>query len=131
MDKGDSVRKAVVAGVVASIAMMGTFSVAGAEPPGLGKFGGEWVCDGETTTIFVRSRNGWVGDTLYHAVSVSVEGIFTPTGGEPQPVSFFKEWGNGRGADSPEAITCIQQLNDILPDGTFVGQQTAVAVPVH
>jgi hypothetical protein len=125
-------RKAVVASVVAAIATTATFSVAGAVPPGLEKqVGEEWDCGGTATTIFTAGRNGWVGDTQYHAVTFSVEGTFTPTGGEPEPVSFSKTWANGRGADSPEAITCTQEINESGPDGTFVAHAEVTAVPVH
>ena len=126
-------RKTVIASVMAAIATVGTFSMAGAAPPGLEKrVGQEWDCGDGAVTIFVVSRNGWLGDTHYHAVTFSLVGEFTPAGGgAPEPVNIFNTWGNGRGAGSPDAITCTQEVNDRAPDGTLVGQVVVEAIPVH
>ena len=78
---------AVAAGVF--VATLGVVPTAAADP---GHTAEEFVCDGAATTIFTAGRNGWIDGVKYHAVSFSIEGTFTPTGGEPQPVSDTKVW---------------------------------------
>ena len=117
---------------MAAIATVGMVSTAGAVPPGLEKKDPEpWVCGGVAVEIFTAGRNGWIGDTQYHAVSFSFEGTFTPTGGAPEPVSFSKTWANGKGADDPDAITCTQDIDETDDTGHFVAHGEVTAVPVH
>ena len=84
----------VLVGVAAAIAVVGmSGGTAIAAPPEKPSKAEEWVCGGEDTTIFTAGRNGWVDGVHYHAVSFSIEGTFTPTGGEPEPFSESKTWG--------------------------------------
>jgi hypothetical protein len=89
-----------------------------------------FICDGEETTIFTAGRNGWVeGVVKYHAVSFSIEGTFTPTGGEPQPISETKVWGGGKDLDDPDAITCTADVSEQSEEGVFEAQLEVIAVP--
>ena len=81
-------------------------------------------------TIFTAGRNGWIGDTHYLAVQFTLEGTFTPTGGTPEPVEETQTWGNGRGLDNPDAITCTATFEESDDDGTFVADAEVIAVPV-
>lgn len=125
-------RKTFVAGAVAAVATVGMVSTAAAVPPGLEKRVPEsWTCGGVPVEIFTAGRNGWIGDTQYHAVSFSLEGTFTPTGGEPEPVFFSKTWANGRGADDADAINCTQHIDETDDTGRFVADAEVTAVPVR
>jgi hypothetical protein len=114
-----------VAGAVAAIVTVGVASTAGAIPKREPEV---WNCPGGTTMIVTAGRNGWVGDTQYHAVTFSIRGLFTPTGGTAQPVVEDKQWAGGEaGAD---AITCTMHVDDTSPDGHFVADFRVTAVPV-
>ena len=95
-------RKMLVGGVMSTIALIGTAMPAVAQPPGQEKNPEAFVCDGEDTLIVTAGRNGWIDDTKYHAVTFSIEGSFTPTGGTPEPFSDSKTWA---GARTPTALT--------------------------
>jgi hypothetical protein len=60
-------RKTLVAGVVSTIAVVGTAAPAVAEPPGQAKAPEAWVCDGEEVTIVTAGRNGWIDEARYQA----------------------------------------------------------------
>lgn len=76
--------------------------------------------------IVTAGRNGWIDGVKYKAVEFSIDGTFTPTGGEPQSVDEFKQWGGGAGAGT---ITCTMHVDDTSPDGHFVADFRVVAVP--
>ena len=84
---------------------------------------------GEDTLIVTAGRNGWIGDTKYHAVTFSIEGTFTPVGGTPEPFSEFKTWAGGKDANSPDLITCTSAILETDETGTFEGTFTVTAVP--
>jgi hypothetical protein len=89
-----------------------------------------FVCDGEETTIFTAGRNGWVDGVIkYHAVSFSFEGTFTPTNGDPEPVSETKVWGGGKDLGNPDAITCTAEVSEQTVDGVFEAVIEVIAVP--
>ena len=122
-------RKTLAAGAVAAIAtVVGGISVADAAPPGLEKKEGEaWVCNGEDVVIFTAGRNGWVGDTHYHAIEFSFEGTFTPAGGGlAEEFSFEKSWP----AKGGETVTCTQDITETDESGTFVGHGEVTAETV-
>jgi hypothetical protein len=112
-----------VAGAVAAIATVGVASTAGAIPKREPEV---WNCPGGTTMIITAGRNGWIGDTQYHAVEFSATGTFTPTGGTPQPVEEFKQWAGG----GPGTVTCTMHVDATDDEGHFVADFTVVAVPV-
>ena len=89
-------RKMLVAGAMSTIALIGTAMPAVAQPPGQEKNPEMFVCDGEDTLIVTAGRNGWIDDTKYHAVTFTIEGSFTPTGGTPEPFSESKTWAGAR-----------------------------------
>jgi hypothetical protein len=62
-------RKMLVAGVLSTIAIVGTAVPAAAQPPGQERFPEEFVCDGEDTLIVTAGRNGWIDGVKYHAGS--------------------------------------------------------------
>jgi hypothetical protein len=120
-------RKTLVAGAVSAIATVGSISVADAAPPGLEKKEGEeWVCNGEDVVIFTAGRNGWIGDTHYHAIEFSFEGTFTPAGGDPVEESFERTWPSKGG----ETISCTQDITETNEEGTFVGHGEVTAESV-
>ena len=121
-------RRVLVGAVVATVATVGLGSVAGAIPEH--KTGGLWDCGSGETLIVEAGRNGWIDGVHYHAVTIRFEGTFTPVEGEPQSEVFEKTYGNGRGLDSPDAITCTQHVEESDEEGTFVGDGFVVAVPV-
>lgn len=124
-------RRALVAGAVAALAMVGMGSAAGAAPPGQEKKVGEvWICDGVETTILTSSgRIGWVGDTQYKATSAHFEGTFTPAdGSEPETFTFDKTWPS---KTTEGEISCTQDVEETDATGTFVGHGEVTAVPVH
>ena len=44
----------------------------------------------------------------------------------------WKTYGNGRGLDSPNAITCTQHIEETVPgEGTFVADGFVIAIPVR
>ena len=89
-----------------------------------------FVCDGEDTLIVTAGRNGWIDDTKYHAVTFSIEGSFTPTGGTPEPFSESKTWAGGKDANSPDLITCTSDVSETDETGTFEAHFEVTAVPV-
>ena len=117
-------KMAVVAGVC--VATMGVVSTAEAAPTHTAEV---FVCDGEETTIFTAGRNGWVDGVKYQAVSFSIEGTFTPTGGDPQPVSDTKVWGGGKDLSNPDAITCTANVSEQNEEGLFEAVIEVIAVP--
>jgi hypothetical protein len=121
-------RKMLIAGVVSTIALIGTAVPAAAQPQQ--RSPEEWVCDGEDTLIVTAGRNGWIDDTKYHAVTFSVEGTFTPTGGTPEPFSESKTWAAGKDANSPDLITCTSDVSETDETGTFEAHFEVTAVPV-
>ena len=123
-------RKMLVAGVMSTVAIIGTAVPAAAEPPGQAKSPEEFVCDGQDTLIVTAGRNGWIDDTKYHAVTFSVEGTFTPTGGTPEPFSESKTWAGGKDANSPDLITCTSDVSETDETGTFEAHFEVTAVPV-
>ena len=123
-------RKTLVAAVVSTIGILGTAAPAVAEPPGQGKHPEEWVCDGEDVVIVTAGRNGWIDDSRYQAVTFSIEGTFTPTGGTPEPFSESKTWAGGKDANSPDLITCTQDISETDETGTFEAHLEVTAVPV-
>ena len=122
-------RKMLVAGVLSTIAIVGTALPAAAQPPGQERFPEEFVCDGEDTLIVTAGRNGWIDSVKYHAVTFSIEGTFTPVGGTPEPVSEFKTWAGGKDANSPDLITCTSEVSETDETGTFEATFTVTAVP--
>jgi hypothetical protein len=123
-------RKMLVAGVISAIALIGTAVPAIAEPPGQADSPEAFVCDGEDTLIVTAGRNGWIDDTKYHAVTFSIEGSFTPTGGTPEPFSEFKTWAGGKDTSSPDLITCTSDVSETDETGTFEANFEVTAVPV-
>ena len=123
-------RKMLVAGVMSTIAIVGTAAPAVAQPPGQEKNPEMFVCDGEDTLIVTAGRNGWIGDAKYHAVTFSVEGTFTPVGGTPEPFSESKTWAGGKDADSPDLVTCTADVSETDETGTFEAHIEVTAVPV-
>ena len=123
-------RKMLVAGVMSAIAIIGTAVPAVAQPPGQEKNPEMFVCDGEDTLIVTAGRNGWIDDTKYHAVTFSIEGTFTPVGGTPEPFSESKTWANGKDANSPDLVTCTQDISETDETGTFEAHLVITAVPV-
>jgi hypothetical protein len=123
-------RKMLVAVVMSTIAIVGTAVPAVAQPPGQAKNPEMFVCDGEETLIVTAGRNGWIGDTKYHAVTFSIEGTFTPTGGTPEPFSEFKTWAGGKDTNNPDLITCTADVSETDETGTFVAHFEVTAVPV-
>ena len=89
-----------------------------------------FVCDGEDTLIVTAGRNGWIDDTKYHAVTFSIEGTFTPTGGTPQPFTESKTWAGGKDANSPDLITCTSDFSETDETGTVEAHVEITAVPV-
>jgi hypothetical protein len=114
----------VAAGVI--VGALGIVSTAGADPTHTPEV---FVCDGEETTIFTAGRNGWIDGVKYHAVSFSLEGTFTPTGGEPQPVTETKVWGGGKDLGRPDAITCTADVTEESDEGLFEAHIEVIAVP--
>ena len=112
---------------VASIAVAGAAS---AEPPGQAKDPEAWVCDGEDVLIVTAGRNGWIDDARYQAVTFSIERTFTPTGGTPQPVTDSKTWAGGKDVNSPDLVTCTQDISETDETGTFEAHLEITAVPV-
>jgi hypothetical protein len=123
-------RKILVVVVLSTIAIVGTAVSAVAQPPGQEKNPESFVCDGEETLIITAGRNGWIGDTKYHAVTFSIEGTFTPTGGTPEPFSEFKTWAGGKDANNPDLITCTADVSETDETGTFEAHIEVTAVPV-
>jgi hypothetical protein len=123
-------RKMLVAGAISAIAAIGTAVPAIAQPPGQANSPEAFVCDGEDTLIVTAGRNGWIDDTKYHAVTFSIEGTFTPTGGTPQPFSESKTWAGGKDANSPDLITCTSDVSETDETGTFEAHFEVTAVPV-
>jgi hypothetical protein len=123
-------RKLLVAGVMSAIALIGTAMPAVAQPPGQEKNPEMFVCDGEDTLIVTAGRNGWIDGTQYHAVTFSIEGSFTPTGGTPEPFSEFKTWAGGMDANSPDLITCTADVSETDETGTFAAHFEVTAVPL-
>lgn len=121
-------RKMLVAGVMSTIALIGTAMPAVAEPQH--RTPEEWVCDGEDTQIVTAGRNGWIDETKYHAVTFSAEGTFTPNGGTPEPFSDTKTWAGGKDANSPDLITCTADFSETDETGTFEAHFEVTAVPV-
>jgi hypothetical protein len=80
--------------------------------------------------IVTAGRNGWIDGVKYHAVTFSVEGTFTPAGGTPEPFSDFKTWAGGKGANSPDLITCTSDVSETDETGTFEAHFEVTAVPV-
>jgi hypothetical protein len=101
-----------------------------AQPPGQERNPEAFVCDGEDTLIVTAGRNGWIDDTKYHAVTFSIEGTFTPTGGTPESFSEFKTWAGGQDANSPDLITCTSDVSETDDTGTFEAHFEITAVPV-
>jgi len=122
-------RKILIA-IMSTIAIVGTAMPAVAQPPGQERNPEMFVCDGEDTLIVTAGRNGWIDDTKYHAVTFSIEGTFTPTGGTPQPFSESKTWAGGKDANSPDLITCTADVSEIDETGTFEAHVEVTAVPV-
>jgi hypothetical protein len=118
-------RKVLVAAGVC-VVTMGVVSTADAAPTHTAEV---FVCDGEETTIFTAGRNGWVDGVKYQAVSFSIEGTFTPTDGEPQPVSETKVWGGGKDLGNADAITCTAEVSEQSDDGVFEAVIEVIAVP--
>jgi hypothetical protein len=127
---GCVMRKMLVAGVVSTIAIVGAAAPAVAEPPGQAKDPEAFVCDGEDVEIVTAGRNGWVDDARFKAVTFSIEGTFTPTGGTPQPFSDSKTWAGGKDVNSPDLVTCTQDFSDTDETGTFEAHIEITAVPV-
>jgi hypothetical protein len=123
-------RKILVAGVMSTVAILGTAAPAVAQPPGQERNPETFVCDGADTLIVTAGRNGWIDDTKYHAVTFSIEGTFTPTGGTPQPFSESKTWAGGKDANSPDLITCTADVSETDGTGTFEAHIEVTAVPV-
>jgi len=123
-------RKWLVAGVMATIAIVEIAAPAVAEPQGQSKVPEEWVCSGEDVVIVSAGRNGWIDDAKYHAVTLSVEGTFTPHGGTPQPISEFQTWAGGKDANSPDLITCTQDVSADDGTGIFEAHFEVTAIPV-
>jgi hypothetical protein len=121
-------RKMLVAGVMSTIALMGTAVPAVAQPQH--RTPEVFVCDGEDTLIVTAGRNGWIDGTKYHAVTFSVEGTFTPTGGTPEPFSETKTWAGGKDANNPDLITCTADVSETDETGTFEARFEVTAVPV-
>ena len=123
-------RKMLVAGVMSTIAIVGTAMPAVAQPPGQEKSPEMFVCDGEDTLIVTAGRNGWIDDTKYHAVTFSIEATFTPTGGTPQPFTESKTWAGGKDTNNPDLITCTADVSETDETGTFEAHIEVTAVPV-
>ena len=123
-------RKMLVAVVMSTIAIVGTAMPAVAVPPGQEKNPEAWVCDGEDTLIVTAGRNGWIDDTKYQAVTFSIEGTFTPTGGTPEPFSESKTWAGGKDTNNPDLITCTSDVSETDETGTFEAHFEVTAVPV-
>jgi hypothetical protein len=118
-------RKVLIAAGVC-VATMGLVSTAYAAPTHTAEV---FVCDGEETTIFTAGRNGWVDGVKYQAVSFSIEGTFTPTDGDPQPVSETKVWAGGKDLGDPDAITCTADVFEEGDEGVFEAVIEVIAVP--
>jgi hypothetical protein len=112
-----------VAAAAATVVAVGAGTTAGAIPKREPEV---WTCPGGTTMIVTAGRNGWIDGVKYKAVEFSIDGTFTPTGGTPEPVDEFKQWGGGAGAGT---ITCTMHVDDISAEGHFVADFTVVAVP--
>jgi hypothetical protein len=123
-------RKMLVAGVISMIALIGTAVPAVAQPPGQENTPEAFVCDGADTLIVTAGRNGWIDDTKYHAVTFSIEGTFTPTGGTPEPFSESKTWAGGKDANNPDLITCTSDFSETDETGTVEAHVEITAVPV-
>jgi hypothetical protein len=123
-------RKILVAGALSTIAIVGTAVPAAAQPPGRADTPEAFVCDGEDTLIVTAGRNGWIDGVKYHAVTFSVEGTFTPTGGTAEPFSESKTWAGGKDANRPGLITCTADVSETDETGTFEATFTVTAVPV-
>ena len=123
-------RKMLVATVISTIALIGTAVPAIAQPPGQVDSPEAFVCDGEDTLIVTAGRNGWIDDTKYHAVTFSIEGTFTPTGGTPEPFTESKTWAGGKDANSPDLITCTSDFSETDETGTVEAHVEITAVPV-
>jgi hypothetical protein len=123
-------RKMLVVSAMSAIAILGTALPAIAQPPGQTDSPEAFVCDGEDTLIVTAGRNGWIDDTKYHAVTFSIEGTFTPTGGTPQAFSESKTWAGGQDANSPDLITCTSDFSETDDTGTFEAHFEITAVPV-
>ena len=121
-------RKLLVTGVMSTIVLIGAGAPADAAPQQ--RAPEKWVCDGADTLIVTAGRNGWIDDTKYHAVSFTIEGSFTPTGGAPEPFSESKTWAGGRDASSADLITCTADVSETDETGTFEAHFEVTAVPV-
>lgn len=119
-------RNALVVAMGVFVATLGPFSTAQAAPSHTAEV---FICDGVETTIFTAGRNGWVDGVKYQAVSFSIEGTFTPTGGEPQPVTVTKVWAGGKDLGDPAAITCTADVSEQSDEGLFEAQIEVIAVP--
>ena len=108
------------------VATMGVVSTAEAAPTHTAEV---FICDGEETTIFTAGRNGWVDGVKYHAVSFSVEGMFTPNVGDPEPFNETKVWGGGKDLGDPDAITCTADVSEESDEGLFEAHFEVIAVP--
>jgi hypothetical protein len=108
------------------VATLEPFSTAQAAPSHTAEV---FICDGEETTIFTAGRNGWVDDVKYQAVSFSIEGTFTPTGGEPQPFTDTKVWAGGKDLGDPDALTCTADISEQSDEGLFEAHLEVIAVP--
>jgi hypothetical protein len=108
------------------VATAGVVSTAEAAPTHTAEV---FICDGVSTTIFTAGRNGWVDGVKYQAVSFSIEGTFTPTGGDPQPVNETKVWGGGKDLGDPDAITCTADVSEVSEEGVFEAELEVIAVP--
>jgi hypothetical protein len=94
-------RKALIAGAVATVGMIGTGGVAAADPTHTAE---EFVCNGEDFTIFTAGRNGWVDGVKYQAVMFTIEG---------PDFSDVKVWGGGKDLNNPDAITCVAEAEGV------------------
>ena len=122
-------RKMLVVTAISAIALIGTAVPAVAQPPGQTDSPEAFVCDGEDTLIVTAGRNGWIDDTKYHAVTFSIEGTFTPTGGTPEPFTESKTWAGGKDANSPDLITCTSDFSETDETGTVEAHVEITAVP--
>ena len=94
-------RKMLVAGVISTIALIGTAVPAIAQPPGQEKNPEAFVCDGEDTLIVTAGRNGWIDDTKYHAVTFSIEGTLHANWWNTRAVQRVQDLGRGQGRQQP------------------------------
>ena len=114
-------RRIAVAGAVAAFAALGVASTASAAPREKTEI---WICDGVETEITVSGRVGRIDGDMYLAHNFSIEGTFTPTGGEPIDVSEEK-WTTGA-----EGIDCTMDVTETDEEGTFSAVFSVTAVPI-